>query len=310
MYKIQDWHSLPDGNPTLPELADFMEYSVLIDGHGFSLTSMQSVLGIGGDESLDPDIDDKNLLKLEEVLSLLDERRHDCGKHYPFICNEACALIDQGCIDAVKVIYLFLLLTTRVNMARYKIQQGLDGTELFEILCSYVLQNYFGNHSHRFLLGTSAGNDFRGKVESFIRELGIQGHSFRYPETGRHSEKDGKVDIIVFTPFSDTRYGSFVAFGQCKTGTTWRESINQINPKSFIDCYIAPPLTFTPISIYMVSESFYDNWERIQRCSSGIVFDRCRIMEYLPETIESSLLSDINVWNESILHQLNPCNIN
>ena len=51
----------------------------------------------------------------------------------------------------------------------------------------------------------------------------------------------------------------------------------------------------------MVSESFFEDWENTARDTGGILFDRSRIMNYLPKQIDDSLLQDIQKWNKAVL---------
>ena len=53
----------------------------------------------------------------------------------------------------------------------------------------------------------------------------------------------------------------------------------------------------------MVCESFYENWETIFRDLDGLLFDRERIMEYVPDNIDDDLLMKINKWNNSVIER-------
>ena len=105
----------------------------------------------------------------------------------------------------------------------------------------------------------------------------------------------------MFIPFADSRKGQFIAFGQCKTGTNWRSAVSQLDPKVFCDSFCYPSPGFTPIAVFMVAEAFTDNWEYLLRSTNGLLFDRTRIMQYLPYEIEKDLLAQIRKWNAAVM---------
>lgn len=94
---------------------------------------------------------------------------------------------------------------------------------------------------------------------------------------------DDKLDVVTHIPFSDSRKGQFIAFCQCKTGTNWRDKVAQLRPGHFSSSHIAPPLNVTPMPVFMVCEAVLDNWENLTR--TQLFFDRCRIMQYLPDEV-------------------------
>lgn len=304
-YKIQNKNTIPIGIPSKPEIVDFMEFqSVVSADKRYSLTSLLTTLGIGTDDALDEDANLQQTSSMEEAFSEIDDRKKKSHNKYPFYSTGSAIVLDESVSDCIRDVYVFLLLSTRVNMNQYKIQKGIDGTELFEYLCSEVLKNYFGAHSKSFVFGTGAGNDFKDKVNNMILQLDERNCKFNYPDGSFQKEKDGKVDVVAFIPFADKNEGKFIAFGQCKTGTSWRDSVVQLNPGNFLRKFTSNLFPFTPIAVFMVSESFYDNWRVMQIDSNGFLFDRSRIMEYLPDTISSELLENIRTWNKEVLSKL------
>lgn len=308
-FKINSKNFVPEGEPSVPEMADFCEIKALLDGHGYSLVSLQSALGISGDDELNQENgdDDSHFLQVEEVLREIDDRLLNSANNYPFQASRFGLDINPNCDRSVKEVYTFLLLATRVNMNQMKVQDGINATDVFERLSAVIIQHYWGDSAQAFVIGTGADeNHFKNKVEQAIEQIGEPGTQFRWPDGSTKQEKDGNVDVIAFIPFADNRKGRFIAMGQCKTGTNWRSSISENIPKAFVDDYISPPFTFSPVPLFFVAESFYDNWETLQRYSTGILFDRCRLMQYLPQSIEQNLIQDITQWNQSIFDILAP----
>lgn len=299
---------IPSERSTLSELADYMEVQCLIsDEKIYSTTSGNSTMGVIYDNYDEDEYDNNDFedddFNFREALSEIEERNTKSNNNYPFISYDNVIKLKEDVNALTLDIYTFLLLATRENMNANKVANGLDGTALFEKLCAEVLHSYFGEKSEAFVFGTGGGNQsFQAKVEDFLNRL-KEGLMFRRPDGDRGNQKDGKIDVVAFIPFADTNKGQFVAFGQCKTGTNWKGIATQLNPKSFCDSYITPAIGFTPIVVYMVSESFFEDWENTARNTGGILFDRSRIMNYLPAEISVELLNDIRSWNAGVLEK-------
>ena len=268
----------------------------------YSSISGESAMGISCDNV---DTDSGDDYGFEDALSEIEDRLAYSKGKYPFETSTNSLRLRDGIDETVMDVYLFLLLATRENMSGGKNAGGLDGTALFEKLCALVLENYFGNNCSSYVFGTGQDENtsFRLKTQHFLDLLEEGKLEFRVPDSDSNRQKDGKIDVVAFIPFSDKKKGQFIAFGQCKTGTTWRSSISQLNPDAFCRTYCSPTPGFTPICVFMVAESFTENWELYQRSSRGILFDRTRIMSYLPENIDDELLTDIKKWNMSVLRK-------
>ena len=50
----------------------------------------------------------------------------------------------------------------------------------------------------------------------------------------------------------------------------------------------------------MVSEAVDDNWELLASKASGLLFDRTRIVQFLPDEINQDLYKDIKLWVEGV----------
>ena len=259
-------------------------------------------MGIPGDDGYIPEDDSENY---DCALSEVEDRYVFSNGHYPFETSCKTIRIRTDVDSLVKDIYIFLLLSTRENMSIGRIADGIDGTALFEELCAAVLKNYFGENCCSFVFGTGRNDKdtFGNKVQKMLDSLKEGRMLFRHPDNDNDQQKDGKLDIVALIPFADSKKGQFIAFGQCKTGTNWRASISQLNPRAFCESYCSPPPGFTPVAVFMVAEAFEKNWENLQRSSNGILFDRLRIMNYLPQKIEEDLLSKIRKWNTSVIRK-------
>lgn len=297
-YKLGE---LPSDMATQDEIADYLEVKCLLSAdESFSIVEAAEDNSFVEDEDAAESIEVDAYSSYADALLQIDERsRAITNNRYPFIGEQNAISLSDDCSEYFRTIYTFLLFTTRWKMGADRIVQGKDGALLFERLCNNVLINYFGHHAKGMVFGTGAESDdngFETKVKGMLDRFVEKGYLFRRPDGDRNRQKDGKVDLVAFIPFNDSRKGHFVALGQCKTGTHWREKLGQLNPRTFCDLYIQPSLAFTPVCIYMVSEACNDDWEQLARNSQGVLFDRTRIMQFIPDSIDENLYRDIADW--------------
>lgn len=297
-YKIPN---TPVPSSTTCELADYLEFLCLLSSSEYSIVNAMRQISYISDE-VDDDPDDEALYdNLLQALSEIDRRKTACRERYPFDTTIN-GIVLRECDDRFKLIYTFLLLSTRLNMIVNKVCEGIDGTALFEQLSSLVAGEYFGNRSKNKVFGTGVAGGFREKVQDLIKELG-EGDDYNDPDNSTHDEKDGGIDIVVWKSFADKYKGKLIGLGQCKTGTNWRYEVGRLDPETFCSSYFKRQPVSKPIGMYFVTEIFRNNLEALSR-RAGILFDRCRIMDYLPdaESIPHDLLEKLETWvNGSML---------
>ncbi len=222
-----------------------------------------------------------------------------CHNRYPFEYNRI-ELKNKQVEEQYREIYAFLLFVTRFNMNTQKIQNGEDATKVFEEICAVVAKEYFGAHSQSYVFGTAVSGAFDEKVNELIRRLHLD-MQFKIPLGSTKKQKDGGLDIVAWIPFADQKDGQLIAFGQCKTGDNWENKLTELDPKSFFNSYCTGSPCADVIRLFFVAESFgiYKWAERSNK--GGVIFDRTRIMEYLPRQIDSILLQRIKAWNAGAL---------
>lgn len=288
-------------------VADFLEFKCLQTESTVSSLNYRSLLSISDDEIDNEGIessDDLSVDKLDEAIGECFNRSEACPNSYPFVTGRSSLELKTE-VDWHKDIYEFLLLTTRKNMQTQRVQAGYDGTELFEELCAEVVQEYYGCHAKCKVFGTAVDGSFDKKVKGLIKDLNLNA-TYRKPKGTTGHEKDGGLDIVAWIPFTDKKDAQLIALGQCKTGTNWEGMLTELEPSTFFDCYISPaPCLKTVVKMFFVAESFGNyKWEYRYR-SGGILFDRTRIMDYLPNQLKDGLLDKIQAWNHSAMEEEN-----
>ena len=287
------------------KIADFLEFECIKFGGGVSSLSYRSYLSMSDDEISNNGIvssDDISVKILDAAIAECSNRYLCCPNHYPFVTGTSS--LDLKSEDSwYRDIYTFLLLATRMNMKDDRKQGGYDGAELFEQLCAIVIKEYYGQHCKAAVFGTAVSGFFKEKMEALLRSLNIRGH-FKDPEGSTGHQRDGKLDIVAWIPFSDKKDGQMIALGQCKTGTYWESMLTELDPDGFFSLYSSQQPYAKPLKMFFVAESF-GKYKWGERCSSGgVLFDRTRIMEFLPDEVDGEmgeLLSKIITWNEAAL---------
>lgn len=235
---------------------------------------------------------------LDDISSHIDERIKFCNGNYPFeLDNNGYTLRRKDATSSADLIYCFLLLATRLNMKDQRTQDGLDGTQIFEELSEMVLSNYLGNRSKSLLFGTAARNSggFRGKVTQLIQLINEGIEYQEHSNTDGSFQNDGGLDVVGWIPFADQHGGQLIGFGQCKTGTHWKHELSKTQPDNFIRLWFREAPLVLPVRFFFIAEGEpRDRWA--EHCiKGGILMDRFRIMDYLPE-LEQAFVNKIRRW--------------
>lgn len=303
-YKIPQ---IPGTKAYKEETADFWEVQAVCNpGMFISQVNISGILNKELDEINHDGIeseDDVVDTTLDNVFNELFQRiKYSCAK-YPFEFKKyAIKLIENNIY--LKDIYLFLLLCTRLNMKTHKVQNKIDGTLLFEKLCSYVAFKYFGDKSKSMVFGTAVAGSFEDKTKDLILKIG-EGKSFTNPNNNAPTAKDDAIDIVVWKDFADERIGKLIGFGQCKTGTTsWKDGIKKLNPDDFCEKWFYEAPILTPIPLVFLCDTMNENFNFYSSQLGYLVFNRFRILEHIEEDIPPKLLAEIRNWVEGALQEL------
>ncbi len=290
--------SPPSSKDEEHELADFAELLAIKNG---SVSSREIVsylsklcdnhenVGCDDDESETTD-------EMEEVMAELDRRMKACGSGYPFTLAHSGSTLrhENGCTNPRSTIYRYLLLATRLNMKSARVHKRIDGTKLLEDLSAVVIKNYLGSRSRSLVFGTAVSGGFAKKISGLCQEL-REGGQFKNPDIDDVDENDGGIDTVGWVPFSDRKRGQLIVFGQCKTGTNWRDETVKLRPDDFVRLWMSDPPLLTPIRAFFIAESAEQGHWVKHATKAGLLFDRCRLVDF-SETVPKDLIEKIETW--------------
>lgn len=292
----------PNSQDPAPIVADYIELQCLLTQTQVSSYSLRSLFSMSDDEINNNGVessDDLSMDAIEDGIKECEQRAAFCSARYPFKVN-ANSLEPQVDRGVNMEIYQFLLLSTRLNMNEHKVQAGHDATKLFEELCAGVASEYYGQHSKSMVFGTADAGEFQQKVENVINKLNLT-LNYKTPMGSTGRQKDAAVDIVAWIPFTDKKDSQMIAIGQCKTGTHWDGMLTSTQPDVFFESFFNGKPFADVDRLFFVCESYgVDRWEERSR-KAGIMFDRTRIMEYLPVNIDANLLRRITQWNQAAI---------
>ena len=295
------WPGRPSAHAPEHELADYAEL-LAWQRNSMSMTTLSRFLGrlAENDYSRGVPEEEETDQGAEEAYREIERRNEGCGEGYPFeMTQEGYTLrAPQKADNRKHVIYRYLLLATRLNMKDNRRHAGIDGALLFEELAAEVAREYLGIRAESLVFGTAAEiTDFQGKVEALCRRI-KEGDGFENRDGAPSNEKDGKLDVVAWKHFTDGLPGKLIAFGQCKTGTNYKNELTQLQPDSFCKKWVRTPLVLTPIRMFFVAEALPRARWRTDSIDAGLLFDRCRIVDFSDE-VGADIFEKIEIWTES-----------
>ena len=204
-----------------------------------------------------------------------------------------------GKLNHRQLVYLYLLLATRLNMHDNRRHAEIDGASLFEKLCAGVARTYLGSRAESMVFGTASGTGgFRARVADLCRRLG-EGGSAR--DAVSPSVRDGKLDVVAWKPFADSWQGKLIIFGQCKTGTEYRDTLTQLQPDAFCAKWLREMPAIPPCARFSFPKRCPDRERRREHqwyersTDAGLLFDRCRTVDFC-DGLTDDVLEEVRAW--------------
>jgi hypothetical protein len=297
----------PSPRADVHELADYAEFVALIRGT-CSARDVESYLGRLDDNDHNVGINDsdsENELLSEGMMLELSRRQQACGGGYPYSLSSSGTLLEKQFDEDEprNWVYVSLLFSTRLNMATENVKAEIDGTKLLEHLAAFVLRRHLGaDRARSMVFGTSARGSFPEKIRALCRDI-MEGGDFRHIDPGSVDANDDRLDVVGWIPFSDQKPSKLSIFGQCKTGTSWEKAKTELQPLDFIKRWMSHPFVFDPVRAFFISESADRAHWSGTAIYTGLLFDRCRIVDF-SDGMDSELMVDIKTWTQAAIDGL------
>lgn len=295
----------PSPGAHIHELADFIEWHAWCKGSCSSRSTNSAIDQLDDNFDFEGVMDDSDRVgfDLEDAFVEIERREAACNGAYPFTLDSTGTILrfKRDDTDSRQTVYLYLLLSTRLNMQTDRVHADIDGAHLLEELGAVTLKHYLGpGRAEVMIFGTAAAGGFEDKVNRLCEAL-KEGGCYHHHDTGRVYANDGGLDVVAWKPFSDNRAGKLIVFAQCKTGTSWHNQIGELNPDAFLSSFTKERMFQTnPLRAFIVAEAvspghWIDITGKASKPSLGIFFDRCRIVDFTPELDEECTMR-ISNW--------------
>ena len=294
------WPGTPSARPPEHELADYAELVCWEQG-STSMNALSADLGRLDENDYSGGVPEEEKIPqvVGEAYHEIERRKEACRDGYPFVIGEHGYTLhaSQKAGNHKHIIYKYLLLATRLNMSNNREHASIDGTLLLEELASEAARDYLGARAESIVFGTAAGSDFQGKINDLCKRIN-DGDQF-YNRNGCSTNKqDGKLDVVAWKHFADRLPGKLIVFGQCKTGTNYRDELTQLQPDVFCRNWLFSPPALTPVRMFFVAEAISRlDWGSVSS-EAGLLFDRCRIVDFC-DGISEDVLEKVKVWTEA-----------
>ena len=295
------WPDTPSPKASGHELADYAEL-VCWEQNNTSTNALSAHLGrLDENDYYNGVPEEEEAPQVVETAYLEIERRKEaCRDGYPFVIGEQGHTLhaNKATGNHKHIIYRYLLLATRLNMNDNRVHAGIDGSLLLEELAADVAREYLGARAESVVFGTAAGTaDFSGRVNGLCKQM-KEGDGYVSRDEAPPADRDGKLDVVAWKHFADRLPGKLIAFGQCKTGTSYKDKLTQLQPGSFCRKWLQSPLILTPVRMFFVAEAMSRLHWYSASSDAGLLFDRCRIVDFCDD-ISSEVLKKVTIWTEA-----------
>ena len=292
------WPNEPTAGAKQSDFADYAELLCLQSGI-CSFTKISCDIGRLEENNYENGVQEYSRLDedIELAFKEIERRQVACSEeNYPFnISPTGRSIKISSTLTSAHILYCYLLLATRLNMKTDRNHGDIDGTLLFEHVSAAIAASFWGSRSDSMVFGTASEGSFEAKIEELCQRLG-EGECFINRNTGAVTQNDGKLDVVVWKGFSDCRQGKLIGFGQCKTGRNWRDQLTQLQPDIFCSSWMRDTPPVKPVRLFFVAESVGNEQWYTQISNGGLIFDRCRILDYFSDEMSDSTTQDVKKW--------------
>jgi hypothetical protein len=246
--------------------------------------------------------DEPGMVSAGDAFSELEDRNLACSlnarTYYPFSVDGSLLRFRP---NANRWIYVFLLLLNRLGHKRGNQPVGpvsIDTLDLFADICAAAATEYLGGCRHgadRYHFAfprKRAPRQFRSALDDLCLRLGEGGGSKDGPTV--RNQKDARLDLVVWKPFTDGRPGKFIGFGQCATGSNWKQKLLELQPRTFREQWMISGFAVDPVRLFFIPDTIaLDDWPG-HSLDGGIIFERCRLTSLASG--QGSICRDCRTW--------------
>lgn len=265
-------------------IADWVELEISVDSPSLSRSKLASVIS----ESSGSEVS-------EAFTSDVWQHLHRRVTRYatPFFRIEDDIVLAAEAVPANALEYRTMLLFSVYGAS---IQEGSE-PKLFERTSAEAICNYLGGCV--FVFGWPVLDDVQVQIAARVRQVAdlmkerfVEAPAVRYLDRG--------VDIIAWKPFPEpdatsNRTSQLIMLSQCAAGRHWRDKTRELPRASwtqYVHWATDPEVGFAVAAV--IDD---DVWHDVAREVEGVIFDRVRLINFLPNGVEDpGLRNDLDTW--------------
>lgn len=244
--------------------------------------------------------DDNNENWINEIFDLINHRNSLFSDDYPFnFENNNLKIKDR--ISEKNKIYLSLLISSSLNY--FKLLQPELTTE-FETISFQSLLNYMPKTAK--VKATGENSEYSGtakeKIKKLANEIYIKINNTELNNISKRNVKEKGLDLIAWIPFEDKIPNIITLLAQCACGKDWKKKQHETGRyENYFVFYRKRPIhaMYIPYSLTN-NNSFYESDDIV---GDRIIFDRKRILEFLPDTSFFNNMNSHLIVNKTIEYE-------
>ena len=295
---------LPDGHNEPAELADWLEFNVLVGrGRQANLDDMRDALRTG---ALGYSADEAPVGRLEEIAADVQaeiaSRAQRAQRAYPFHLKGSSLERRISSADRCSSTYAFCLAVSFLSWEKQNLA-GHFPARIFEEVSRLVAQQYLGGNALRFgwpRVTTELPSKFGDAVTKLCERMG-EGAEYR-PNDASGDEKDEGLDVVAWRSI-DERRGKLLLFGACATGQNWEHKLTELQPKRFCQTFLRDPVAPNPAKAFFTPRVVpQESWRKYTN-KAGMLFDRCRVSLLVPQLPTKRRHGDVREWMQTAMRR-------
>ena len=255
-----------------------------------------------------PKRDDENENWVNEIFQLINYRSFLFSSDYPFeLDDDVLTLKDENKLSDKNKIYLSLLIASSLNY--FKLLQP-ELTSEFETISYHSLINFMPKHAIVKPLGNNSfySGNAKQKIKELSKDMNIDLNDKEILNISDRNNQERGLDLISWIPFQDKIPNFITILAQCACGKEWYKKQNETDRyENYFVFYKQKPIHALYIPYSLSKNDDDDSFTFFQSDDISkdrtIMFDRKRILEFLPTTDFFNSLQSKHIVNECINYE-------
>jgi len=247
-----------------------------------------------------PEADDKNEIWISEIFDVIQYRKKLFTDDYPFSFEKDVLKLKEKTSEKNQL-YLSLLISSSLNYF-HELQPEL--TSEFEVISYNCLKNYMPENA--IVKSTGENSDYKGtaieKIRMLANEINITINESELSNISKKNVKEKGLDLIAWIPFEDKIPNLITVLAQCACGKEWEKKQYETERyENYLRFFHKKPLhsIYIPYSISK-EKSFFQSDDIT---GDRIIFDRKRILEFIPDTSFFNILYSKKIIEKSLEYE-------